>query len=72
MSPDLPEKVKKQDIGVFTRRTGFSLLLLPLTGGLIGLGIDWLWPSEISWAMVLALLGIAAGCFNVWRWYKRP
>jgi ATP synthase protein I len=50
---------------------GWSVVLPMLVGIAVGLWIDQEWPSRFSWALMLLVAGLAAGCANAWGRIKR-
>ena len=50
---------------------GWSIAIPALLGVALGLWIDRHWPSRVSFTLTLLLVGVAAGCFNAWRWIKQ-
>jgi len=47
---------------------GWSVTLPTVLGLLLGLWIDNRWPSNISWALTLLLVGLVIGILNAWHW----
>jgi ATP synthase protein I len=50
---------------------GWSVVLPMLIGIAIGTWIDHRWPSRFSWALMLLVAGLAAGCANAWNRIKQ-
>jgi len=50
---------------------GWMIVIPPVVGALVGHWIDTKWPTPVSWTMILILVGLAAGCYNVWAWLER-
>jgi ATP synthase protein I len=50
---------------------GWSIAIPAILGVALGIWIDRHWPSRVSFTLTLLLVGIAAGCFNAWRWIKQ-
>ena len=49
---------------------GWSIVLPPVAGALLGSWIDATWPGPIPWTPVLLLGGLVVGCLSVWRWMQ--
>lgn len=71
-STDLAVQTQALDLDSLLRRVALSMLGVPLGGYLLGILIDWRWPSEVAWPSGLLFLGLALGTADVWRWIKRP
>ena len=50
---------------------GWSVAAPTLAGVALGWWLDHLIRSRVSWTLTLLLVGLAAGCFNAWRWVRR-
>lgn len=50
---------------------GWSIAVPALLGIGLGQWIDSRWPGHVSWTLTLLFIGVAGGCFNVWRWVKQ-
>ena len=50
---------------------GWMIVIPPLVGAFVGHWIDTKWPTPVSWTMILILVGLVAGCYNVWTWVQR-
>jgi ATP synthase protein I len=50
---------------------GWMIVVPPVVGAFVGHWIDTKWPTPISWTMILMLVGLVAGCYNVWAWVER-
>lgn len=49
---------------------GWSIVLPPVAGALLGSWIDANWPSAIPWTAILLFAGLVVGCLSVWRWMQ--
>lgn len=47
---------------------GWSVAIPTLIGIAIGLLLDALLPGDLSWTLVMLVLGLVAGLLNAWRW----
>jgi ATP synthase protein I len=47
---------------------GWSVTVPTLIGAAIGIWIDKHYPSTLSWALMLLLIGLIVGCLNAWHW----
>ncbi|NPV07384.1 MAG: hypothetical protein HPY83_05385 [Anaerolineae bacterium] len=47
---------------------GWSVAIPTLIGIAIGLLLDALFPGDLSWTLIMLLLGLVAGLLNAWRW----
>ncbi|MBK8535929.1 MAG: AtpZ/AtpI family protein [Candidatus Competibacteraceae bacterium] len=47
---------------------GWTVVLPPVLGALLGLWIDRNWPSQHSWVLTLLIAGLALGCVTAWQW----
>lgn len=68
----LSQNAQQSHLEGFLGRIGLSVVAMPLGGYCLGLWADQYWQKAISWAMVLLLLGLFAGCVYLWAWMKRP
>lgn len=50
---------------------GWSVVVPPLLGILLGMWIDGWTHSRYSFTLTLMLGGLAFGCFNAWTWLKQ-
>ena len=50
---------------------GWSVAVPTLIGIVLGIWIDRLWPSRISWTISLLFIGVVLGCWQAWQWIKR-
>lgn len=63
------------------RRTWFGLGLMGLVGWSIavpavigtfaGIWIDRIFRSRFSWTLMLLIVGVLAGCLNIWYWLSK-
>lgn len=49
---------------------GWSIVLPPVAGALLGSWIDATWPSAVPWTALLLFAGLVVGCLSVWRWMQ--
>jgi ATP synthase protein I len=49
---------------------GWSVTFPTLAGVALGIWIDRVWPSRISWTLTLLFIGLATGCMNAWTHIK--
>jgi predicted F0F1-ATPase subunit len=49
---------------------GWSIVLPPVAGALLGSWIDANWPSPVPWTPILLFGGLLVGCLSVWRWMQ--
>ena len=49
---------------------GWSVVIPTLLGLALGSWIDRRFPGSYSWSLMLMLLGLALGCWNVWVWLQ--
>jgi len=84
---DWSEQVRKQEIRKLRARregnrsvwfglgmfglVGWSVAIPTLIGVALGIWIDRMWPSRISWTLTLLVAGLVLGCLNAWHWVKR-
>ena len=47
---------------------GWSITVPTLIGAALGLWVDKHYPGSYSWTLMLLLIGLIIGCFNVWHW----
>ena len=50
---------------------GWAVTIPTLIGIALGVWIDKTWPSQYSWTLMLLVAGVAAGCWNAWKWVER-
>jgi ATP synthase protein I len=50
---------------------GWSVVIPPLVGVALGSWIDSRWPSDVSWTLMLFLIGLGLGLWNAWLWLKQ-
>jgi ATP synthase protein I len=50
---------------------GWSVVIPPLVGVALGNWIDNRWPSDVSWTLMLFLIGLGLGLWNAWQWLKQ-
>src|ERR1700683_2592029 len=47
---------------------GWSVTVPALIGAALGIWVDKHYPSTVSWALMLLLIGLIVGCLNAWHW----
>lgn len=57
-------------IGMFGL-VGWSVVVPPVLGCLLGMWIDTLFPSRYSWTLMLLFIGLVFGCATAWRWVQQ-
>lgn len=50
---------------------GWAVAVPIVLGAALGHWIDWRWPGETSWTLILILAGVVLGCLNAWYWIQR-
>ena len=50
---------------------GWSVAVPTLIGIVLGVWIDRRWPGEVSWTLMLLIIGVGLGCLNAWFWVVR-
>jgi ATP synthase protein I len=50
---------------------GWSVAVPTLVGIALGIWIDRHYPSQYSWTLMLLIIGLSAGCLQVWHWIAR-
>jgi ATP synthase protein I len=50
---------------------GWSVVIPPLVGVALGSWIDSRWQSDVSWTLMLFLIGLGLGLWNAWQWLKQ-
>ncbi|MFU8770813.1 MAG: AtpZ/AtpI family protein [Anaerolineales bacterium] len=50
---------------------GWSVAIPPLVGVALGNWIDNRWQSDVSWTLMLFLIGLGLGLWNAWQWLKQ-
>lgn len=50
---------------------GWSVAVPTLVGIALGLWLDRLLHSRISWTLTLLMLGVLLGCLNAWYWVRQ-
>lgn len=50
---------------------GWSVSIPTVVGVALGVWIDYKWPSQYSWTLMLLVIGIVIGCLNAWFWVSR-
>lgn len=50
---------------------GWSVGIPTLIGVAIGLWLDEVWLTPLSWTLILMLVGLALGCLNAWYWVQQ-
>lgn len=50
---------------------GWSIALPSVVGVFAGLWIDTAWPGRYSWTLMLFIVGLGLGCYNVWYWLQK-
>ena len=49
---------------------GWSVTVPTLAGVALGIWVDRVYPTRLSWTLILLFLGIAIGCWNAWSHIK--
>jgi ATP synthase protein I len=47
---------------------GWSVTVPTLVGAALGIWVDKHYPSQLSWTLMLLVLGLIIGCLNAWHW----
>jgi ATP synthase protein I len=50
---------------------GWSITFPTLAGVALGIWIDRMYPSRLSWTLMLLFAGLAIGCWNAWSHIKQ-
>ncbi|MGW8161816.1 MAG: AtpZ/AtpI family protein [Desulfobulbales bacterium] len=50
---------------------GWAVAIPTVVATFLGVWIDYRWPSQYSWTLMLLLLGLILGCFNAWYWVQK-
>ncbi|MBD3270914.1 MAG: ATPase F0F1 [Elusimicrobia bacterium] len=50
---------------------GWSVMIPTVAGIGLGIWLDLIWKSRISWTLTGTVIGVATGCLNAWYWVSK-
>lgn len=50
---------------------GWSVTIPTVLCIFLGVWIDLKWPGQLSWTLMLLVIGLILGCLNAWFWINR-